>query len=71
MTPPSCCQVCGLPLPEVVFPGVQTCRGWADTVARKRGDLLPRRSPVGENFMLASCRLFAAIREGREPVGEP
>jgi hypothetical protein len=35
------CQVCGCPLPDVYFPGVTTCREWADTVARERGDLLP------------------------------
>ena len=71
MPNPVRCQVCGHPLPEVIFPGVTTCREWADTVAHQRGDLLPEEVAHGLDRMLAWCRLLAAIREGREPIGEP
>jgi hypothetical protein len=50
--------------------GLTTCGEWADTVARERGDLLPEEIARGLDRMLASCRLFAAIGEGRESIGE-
>jgi hypothetical protein len=71
MPDPVCCEVCGLPLPEVDFPGVQTCREWADTVARQHGDMLLEEIARGLDFLLAYCRLFAAIRTGQESIGEP
>ena len=71
MPDPVRCQVCGGPLPDVFFPGVTTCREWADTVSRERGDLLPEDIARELDLRLACCRLFAAIREDREPVGEP
>jgi hypothetical protein len=33
--------------------------------------LLPEEVAHGLDRMLACCRLFAAIREGREPIEEP
>jgi hypothetical protein len=54
----------------VFLPRVQTCRGWADTVACERGDLLSEEIAHWLDRLLAWCRLFAAIREGREPLGE-
>src|SRR3954463_15726061 len=40
MSDPVLCQVCGDELPDHDFPGVTTCREWADATAARLGDLL-------------------------------
>jgi hypothetical protein len=70
MPGPALCAVCGDELPDD-FPGVTTCRGWADTYARERGDLLSEDLYRGLMLMRCLWQVMAALRDGRDRIGEP
>jgi hypothetical protein len=71
MTDPVRCQVCGDTLPDHDFPGATTCREWADAAAGRLGDLLDEATYNDLLLMRLCCQLFAAVRDGREKIGEP
>jgi hypothetical protein len=65
------CSACGQELPDGCHPGTTTCREWCNEAARRLGDCLPEG--VYHELLRARqwCELFAAIRGGRETIGEP
>jgi hypothetical protein len=58
-------------LPGHYFPGVTTCAAWCAAAAARLGDTLDDAVYYDLLLTRAFCALFAALRDGRETIGEP
>jgi hypothetical protein len=62
------CRHCGYELPADAPPGVTSCTGYADWLARQLGDRLPENQAHVLTLDATLCALTVALREGRDEL---